>query len=246
MPHEIDLETDPAAAAALQVLLDKVWDDPALIRAEARAGRDGGREAQQMCKKDFLAVEGADGLAHFFETKSGKELRRGHELEDFEAIFNHTIADEADFRTRSYLFAPKGSPEQLAEVFGANGRVPMNRTRLGQLVKNVGFEQARAWGQQWGVDITSAKAQFGKAPADQDAPPPAPEAAKSTNPWSASPENLDRLGKYNARAIARQSSLVAANPGAAARIAESGGGFIGAVSPRSRNLLGKPARGTQW
>lgn len=133
---------------------------------------------------------------------------------------------DAQREKRPHWFASQADEQAELEqkAFGEG-----NVTARGKLVRgNPGLALARA--KAWGLrDLNdySRGTRPSDAPADEKKP-----AKDRNNPWLPLPEYIDARGRFNARAMAKQSELVRVmGLDGATRMAKAAGSFIGATKP---------------
>lgn len=134
---------------------------------------------------------------------------------------------EACKKDKSHRFAIAGTEnnELFIRAF-AHG----NLSAQGVVVKTLGEDRAREVAAQFGTTLGGKP---GTIPESLKANIPDFDHTKpSTNPWSAHPSNLDAQGRYSARAITSQASVVKAlGAEKASAIARAAGAKLGDIRP---------------
>ena len=120
-------------------------------------------------------------------------------------------------------------PRQFESSLADRAFIDGNLRARGELVAQVGELEAARITKSYGLNGVGDTRRARAAQTDEI------KRGGANNPWSDSPQNVDRTGRYTAAAIGRQAALVKANEKGAAEIAAAVGNKIGDTQPKRRS-----------
>jgi hypothetical protein len=206
MPTKFDLDT----YAFKQTEMDRLGDEHGML--------NGGVVDWKMHHSEYHVSTTEDGSRVLIHTADGERADSARH-----GAYLHKV--------RTHYFAAKVEASLLEKCFGANPSL----TARGELRKEISAADFAKHAADWGSDPVRLKP--GSAP-DGDGTTVATKAPSAANAWSDHPSNVDpKTGRYTAAALTRQASVVRGlGAEKAAGMARSAGAFLGATSPRARQL----------
>jgi hypothetical protein len=139
------------------------------------------------------------------------------------------ISNFSAFKKTMAAEKPHLLPPQFESSLADRAFIDGNLSARAQLIREVGELEAARVAKSYGLTGIGDTKRARAAQTDEI------KRGGANNPWSDSPQNVDRNGRYTATAIGRQAALVRANEKGAAEIAAVCGNKIGDTKPARRS-----------